>query len=65
MGERKSEYMVLVGKQPLGRSRHKWQGNIKMNLQEEGWGVIGWIDLAQDRDSWRTLVNAVIKLRVP
>jgi len=51
-------------KRPLGRSRHRWEDNIKTDLQEVGWGI-NWIDLAQDRDSWRTLMNAVMKLRVP
>jgi hypothetical protein len=62
-------YMVLMGKpegkRPLGRPRRRWEENIKMDLQEVGcWGV-DWIDLAQDRDRWRALVNTVINLRVP
>jgi len=52
-------------KRPLGRPRHRWENNIKMDLQEVGCGDMGWIDLAQDRDRWRALVNAVMKLRVP
>jgi len=69
MGERRSEYRVLVGKpegkRPLGRPRCRWEDNIKMGLQELGCVVMDWIELAQDRDRWRVLVNAVMKLRVP
>jgi len=50
---------------PLGRPRRKWEVNIKMDLQEVGCGSIDWIVLAQDRNRWRALVNAVMKLRVP
>ena len=53
------------GQRPLGRPRHKWDNNIKMDLQEMGCGVMDWIELAQDRDRWRALVNAVMNLRVP
>ena len=52
------------GKRPRGRTRHRKEGNIKMDLQEVGWGHLGWIDLAQDRNRWQTLVNAVMNLRV-
>jgi len=53
------------GKRPLGRSRHRWEDNIKMDLQELGcWGM-GWIDLSQDRDRWWALVNAVMNLLFP
>ena len=69
MGERRGVYRVLVGKRdgkrPLGRSRNRWEDNIKMDLQEMGYGGMDWIDLAQDRDRWRALVNAVMNLRVP
>jgi hypothetical protein len=52
-------------KRPLGRPRHRWENNIKMDLQEVGFGGMDWIDLDQDRDRWRALVNVVMKLRVP
>jgi len=50
---------------PLGRPRCRWVDNIKMGLQELGWGNMDWIELAQDRDSWQALVNAIMNLRVP
>ena len=60
---------VLVGKpegkRPLGRPRRRWMDNIRMDLQEVGCGCMDWIGLAQDRDRWRTLVSAVMNLRVP
>jgi hypothetical protein len=49
---------------PLGRTRHRWVDNIKMNLREIGWSGMDWIDLAQDRDPWRALVNMVMNLQV-
>jgi hypothetical protein len=59
----------LVGKpevrRPLGRPRHRWLDDIRMDLVEMGWGDVDWIGLAQDRDRWRALVNAVLNLRVP
>ena len=68
-GERRGEYRVLggkhEGKRPLGKPRRRWDDNIKIDLQEVGCGYMDWIDLAQDRDRWRTLVNGVINLRVP
>jgi len=64
MGERGGLYRVLVGKpegkRPLVRPRHRWEQNIKVDLQEVGCGCVDWIELAQDRDRWRALVNAVI-----
>jgi hypothetical protein len=69
MGEKKNAYRILVGKpegkRPLGRSRSRWVDNIKMELRERGWDGMDWIDMAQDRDQWRALVNTVITLRVP
>ena len=53
------------GKSPLGRPRHRWADNIKMDLQEVECGGNDWIDVAQDRDRWRALVNAVMNLRIP
>jgi hypothetical protein len=68
MGEKRGEYRILVGRsegrRPLGRPRRRWEDNIKMGLQEVGWGMDR-IELAQDRDRWRALVNAVMNLRVP
>jgi hypothetical protein len=52
------------GKRPLGRPRHRWEDVIRMNLGETGWGDVEWIQLAQDRDLWRVVVNAVMNLRV-
>ena len=52
------------GKRPLGRPRRRWEDNIKKNIQEVGCGGMDWIEMAQDRDRWRALVNAVMKLRV-
>ena len=53
------------GKRQLGRHRRRWEDNIKMDLQEVGCGRMDWIEVAQDRDRWRALVNAVMNLRVP
>jgi len=53
------------GRRPLGRPRSRWEENIKMNLQELGSGGMDWIDLAQDMDSWRAVVKAVMNIRVP
>jgi hypothetical protein len=53
------------GKRPLGTRRRRWVDNIKIDLFQIGWGGVDWIGLAQDRDKWRPLVNAVMNLRVP
>jgi hypothetical protein len=53
------------GKRPLERPRHRCVENIKIDLREIGWDGMGWIDLAQDRDQWRTLVNSLMNLQVP
>ena len=69
MGEGRGVYRILVGKlegkRPLGRPRRRWEDNIKMGLQEVGCGGMDWIELAQDGDRWRALVNAVMNLRAP
>ena len=67
-GEERGVYRVLLGKpegrRQLGRTRRRWVDNIRMDLQEGGYGYMDWIGLAQDRDRWRTLVSAVMNLRV-
>jgi hypothetical protein len=74
MGEKRNAYRLLVrkpeGKRPLGRTRRRWAGNIKVDLREIGWDGMGWdgldwIDLAQDRDQWKALVNTVMNFGVP
>ena len=69
MGQRRGTYWVSAGrrerKRPLGRQRRRWENNIEMDLQEVECGGLDWIDLAQDRDRWRALLNAVMNLRVP
>ena len=69
MGERRGVYRVLVGKgegkSPLGRPKCRWEDNIKIDLQEVGGGGGDWMELAQDRDRWRALVNAVTNLMIP
>jgi len=69
MVEERGVYRVLVGKpegtRPRGRRRRRWVDNIGMDLQEVGFGCMNWIGLVQDRDRWRTLVSAVMNLRVP
>jgi hypothetical protein len=69
MGEKKNSYRILVGKsegkRPLGGPRHRWVGNIKIYLREIGWDGIDWIDLAQNRDQCRAIVDTVMNLQVP
>jgi hypothetical protein len=68
-GEGRDVYRVLVGKpeekRPLGRTRHRWEDNIKIDFQEMGCRHMDWLELAQDSDRWQALVNAVMNLRVP
>jgi hypothetical protein len=68
-GEKMNAYRILVGKAegktPMRRPRRRWVGNIKMDLREIGCDGMDWIDLAQDRDQWRALVNTVMNLQVP
>jgi hypothetical protein len=69
MWEKRNAYVKLVGKpegnRSLGRPRCRWLDNIKLDLRDIGWDHMDWIDLAQDRDQWRALVNMVMNLRVP
>jgi hypothetical protein len=57
--------MKPEGKRQLTRPRLRWDDNIRMDLREVGWEIVGWINLAQDKDQWLILVNAVMNLRVP
>jgi hypothetical protein len=67
--EKRDAYRILVGKpegkRPLGRPRHRWVDNIKMDLRQIRWDGVDWIDMTQDRDQCRALVNTVLNLRVP
>ena len=69
MEEGRSAFKILTGKptgkRPLGRPRRRWEDNIRMDLEEIGINVGNWVDLAQDRNYWRALVNAALNLRVP
>jgi hypothetical protein len=69
MWERRGAHRALVGKpegrRTLGRPRRRWEDNIKIDFREVGWGGMDWINLAEDRDRWRALVNAVMNLWVP
>jgi hypothetical protein len=66
--EKRNAHRILVGKpdgkRPLGRRRRRWVDNIKMELRDKGWDGVDWIDMAQDRDQWRALVNTVLNLRI-
>jgi hypothetical protein len=68
-GAKRNSYRILVGKpeekRPLRRPRRRWVDNIKMDLRDIGWDGMDWIDLAQDRDQWRALVNTIMNLRIP
>jgi hypothetical protein len=68
MGEERKVYKVLMGKpegkRPLGRPRRRWEDGIRMDLREIGLGNVDWIRLAEDRDRWRSVVSAVMNLRV-
>ena len=69
VGDRSGVYRVLVGKpdgkRPRGKSRRRWEDNIKMDLQEVGFGGMDWMELAQDRDRWRAFVSTVMNFRFP
>jgi hypothetical protein len=68
MGEKRGTHRILVGRpagtRPLGRPRRRWEDNTKIDLQDVGWSM-DWIELTQDRDRWRALVDAVMNIRVP
>jgi hypothetical protein len=69
MGEKRTAYRIVVGKpegkKPLGRPKRRWVDNIKMDLTKIRWHGVDWMDVAQDRDHWRALVNTVMKFRIP
>jgi hypothetical protein len=69
MGEMRNAYRILVGKRErkrlLGRQKRRWVDNNKIYLRDVGWDVMGWIDLAQNRDHWRALVITVMNLQFP
>jgi hypothetical protein len=66
MGEKRRVCRILVGKpEGMGRPRRRWVDNIKMDLREIGWDGVHWIDMPQDRDQWRAIVNTVLNLWVP
>jgi hypothetical protein len=68
-GENRNAYRILAGKlegkKQLGRPRLRWADNIKMDLREIGWDSVEWIDVSQDTDQWKALVNTVMNIRVP
>jgi hypothetical protein len=69
MVEKRNAYRILLGKlegkRPLGRPRCRWVHNIKMDLKERGWDGVDWIDLVEDRDQWKSLMNMGMNFRVP
>jgi hypothetical protein len=69
VGETRNAYRILVGKpegkRSLGRPKRRWVDNIKIDLRDVGWDGVDWIELAQDRDQWRALVNTVMNFQVP
>jgi hypothetical protein len=69
MGDKRNAYRILVGKpegrRPLGSPRRRWVDNIRIDHREKGWDGVDWVDLAQDVDQWRALVNTVMNLQVP
>jgi hypothetical protein len=69
MGDKRNAYEILVGKpegkRPWGRRRRRWVDDIKMDLREIGWDGMDWVDVAQNRDQWKALVNSVMNLQVP
>jgi hypothetical protein len=69
IGAKRNSYRILVGKpegkKPLGRPRSKWMDSVKMDFRETGWGGMDWIDLAQDMDQWKAIVQTVMSFRVP
>jgi hypothetical protein len=69
LGEKRNAYRILNGKarrkETTRKTRRRWVDNIKIDLREVGWNGVDWVELAQDRDQWRALVNTVMNLRVP
>jgi hypothetical protein len=67
--EKRNAYRILMGKpegkRPLRRPRGRWEDNIKIGLRQTGWGGMDWMNVVQDRDQWRALVNTVMNLQVP
>ena len=65
MEEGRSAFQILTGKRPLGRPRHRWEDNTRMDLETIGINAENWVDSAQDRDYWRAFVNVALNLKVP